>query len=61
MAESTAIRAIQVEAVDKVFGNAADRDRELTVIILSTWPEFTSIERRITELDMIDAVSARLD
>ena len=37
-----------------------DPDKELVVTVLSSWPEFTSIERTITTLNLIDAVSARL-
>ncbi|MDJ0779237.1 MAG: serine hydrolase [Gammaproteobacteria bacterium] len=45
-----------------VFGQLiyADPDRELTVIILSSWPEFTSIDRTITALNLIDAIAADL-
>ena len=45
-----------------VFGQLIyiDPDKELVVTVLSSWPEFTSIERTITTLNLIDAVSARL-
>lgn len=42
-----------------VFGQLIyiDPERELVVVILSTWPEFTSIERSITALGLIDAIA----
>ena len=46
-----------------VFGQLIyiDPDRELVVVILSSWPEFTSIDRAITALNLIDAVARALD
>ena len=46
-----------------VFGQLiyVDPDRELVVVILSSWPEFTSIERTITALNLIDSIAALLD
>ena len=38
-------------------GLTVDPERELVVVILSTWPEFTSIERSITALGLIDAIA----
>ena len=45
-----------------VFGQLiyADPERELVVVILSSWPEFTSIERAITALNLVDAFAGRL-
>lgn len=45
-----------------VFGQLiyVDPDSELVVVILSSWPEFTSIDRSITALNLIDAISAAL-
>lgn len=46
-----------------VFGQLiyVDPDRELVVVILSTWPEFTSIERSAKALSLIDAMITELD
>ncbi len=46
-----------------VFGQLIyiDPDRELVVVILSSWPEFTSIDRSITALNLIDAIAAELN
>ena len=46
-----------------VFGQLiyVDPDRDLVVVILSTWPEFTSIERTITALHLIDAMADALE
>ena len=46
-----------------VFGQLiyVDPDRELVVVILSSWPEFTSIDRTITALNLIDSIAAVLD
>lgn len=45
-----------------VFGQLiyVDSERELVVVILSSWPEFTSIERAATSLNLIDALAAEL-
>ena len=45
-----------------VFGQLiyVDPDRELVVVILSSWPEFTSIDRSITALNLIDAIADEL-
>ena len=45
-----------------VFGQLiyVDPDRELVVTMLSSWPEFTSIDRSITALNMIDAIADAL-
>ena len=46
-----------------VFGQLiyADPDRELSVVILSSWPEFTSIDRTLTALNLIDAIASELE
>ncbi len=46
-----------------VFGQLiyVDPARELVVTILSSWPEFTSIERAATALNLIDAIAAKLE
>ena len=46
-----------------VFGQLiyVDPDRELVVVILSSWPEFTSIDRTITALNLIDAIATELN
>ena len=45
-----------------VFGQLIyiDPDSELVVVILSSWPEFTSIDRSITALNLIDSITAAL-
>ena len=45
-----------------VFGQLiyVDPDLELVVVMLSSWPEFTSIDRTITVLNLIDALAAEL-
>ena len=45
-----------------VFGQLiyVDPDPGLVVVILSSWPEFTSIERTLTALNLIDAIAASL-
>ena len=46
-----------------VFGQLiyVDPDLELVVTVLSSWPEFTSIDRTITTLNLIDAIAEALD
>ncbi len=46
-----------------VFGQLIyiDPDRELVVVILSSWPEFSSIDRSATALNLIDAIAAELE
>ena len=45
-----------------VFGQLIyiDPERDLVVVILSSWPEFTSIERTITALNLVDAIADSL-
>ena len=45
-----------------VFGQLiyADPDKELVVVLLSSWPEFTSIDRSATVLNLIDAIAAEI-
>lgn len=45
-----------------VFGQLIyiDPDLDLVVVILSSWPEFTSIERSHTALNLVDAIATRL-
>ena len=45
-----------------VFGQLIyiDPDSDLVVVVLSSWPEFTSVDRTITTLNAIDAITANL-
>ena len=54
--------ATRVMMARGVFGQLIyiDPDRELVVVILSSWPEFTSIDRTITALNLIDAIADSL-
>ncbi len=46
-----------------VFGQLiyADPDSNLVVVILSSWPEFVSVDRSITALNAIDAIAGSLN
>jgi CubicO group peptidase (beta-lactamase class C family) len=54
--------AARVMMARGVFGQLiyVDPDRELVIVILSSWPEFTSIERTITALNLVDAIADSL-